>query len=372
MLTELRCKSFKGLFDHHFELRPLTILAGSNGSGKSSIVQSLLLAKMTTDLQSGSARVPLNGKFGLLLGEALDVFYHGMGFETNPVIEIEVKDETKPYKWSFMAEDEHVRSLTLVDRPSEPPIQLKGDNIGDFTYLGAARALPSEHQALQSAPTKHISLGSQGEHSAEVLVKREYEPIGASMRHIDAGELPFGKQVEAWLKMFVGDVLVKGSLSSEYGVASIKFRSNNLESEWVRPGNMGFGVTYCLPIILAALSANRDSILLIDTPEAHLHPAAQSKMGQFLGRLIANNVQVILETHSDHIINGVRLATVLADHPLKYEDVIFHNLRSDGKRLVSDKIEINENGNLSSRPIGFLDQTEMDIHNIVLAKRKAN
>src|SRR5258708_39648245 len=77
---------------------------------------------------------------------------------------------------------------------------------------------------------------------------------------------------------------------------------------WYRPANVRYGLTYAFPIIVALLAAEDDQIVVIDSPEAHLHPSAQSQMGQLLARFAAAGVQILVETHSDHLLNGARLA----------------------------------------------------------------
>jgi predicted ATPase len=90
----------------------------------------------------------------------------------------------------------------------------------------------------------------------------------------------------------------------------------------VRPTNMGFGVSYALPIVLGALTAANGGLIIIENPEAHLHPAGQSQMGIFLARMASAGVQVIAETHSDHVLNGVRRA--IGEGVLSSEDAIVH------------------------------------------------
>ena len=85
----------------------------------------------------------------------------------------------------------------------------------------------------------------------------------------------------------------------------------------MRPTNMGFGVSYALPVITAGLLAPAGSLLVVENPEAHLHPAGQSRVGRFLAHLAASGVQVVAETHSDHVLNGVRLAAVEATRARK-------------------------------------------------------
>ena len=89
------------------------------------------------------------------------------------------------------------------------------------------------------------------------------------------------------------------------------------------PVHTGFGLTQVLPIVVAALSADEGDILLVENPEVHLHPAGQALMGQFLAKVALAGVQVIVETHSDHILNGVRVA-VASKQLLGANDVAIH------------------------------------------------
>ncbi|WP_164708190.1 AAA family ATPase, partial [Pseudomonas viridiflava] len=74
----------------------------------------------------------------------------------------------------------------------------------------------------------------------------------------------------------------------------------------VRPVNTGFGISYVIPIIVAMLCTTEGGYLLVENPEVHLHPAAQSILAELLTMAATCGIQVILETHSDHIINGIR------------------------------------------------------------------
>lgn len=74
-----------------------------------------------------------------------------------------------------------------------------------------------------------------------------------------------------------------------------------------RPVNVGFGVTYTLPIIVAILSAKVDDLIIIENPESHLHPKAQSILGKLFAIAANAGVQIIIESHSDHILNSLRV-----------------------------------------------------------------
>lgn len=84
--------------------------------------------------------------------------------------------------------------------------------------------------------------------------------------------------------------------------------SNSLGEESTNALNMGFGVSYSLPIIVALLSAREGDILVLENPEAHLHPRGQRKIGELVALAAANGVQIFMETHSDHVLNGIRLS----------------------------------------------------------------
>jgi len=105
----------------------------------------------------------------------------------------------------------------------------------------------------------------------------------------------------------------------------------------------------------------KDSIFIIENPESHLHPAGQSAMGRFLAHLAANGIQVIVETHSDHILNGIRLA--VKQHILITEQVIINFfVRNDTESPSQvEKLEIKDNGQIQNWPDGFFDQTEKDL-----------
>jgi predicted ATPase len=92
-------------------------------------------------------------------------------------------------------------------------------------------------------------------------------------------------------------------------------------------------------------------------------------MGGFLGRVAAAGVQVLVETHSDHVLNGIRLAVVDDSHPLRPQDVVIHYLMMTETALFSEPIIISSRGSLSNHPTNFFDQAEKDIAGIIRHRR---
>ena len=145
-----------------------------------------------------------------------------------------------------------------------------------------------------------------------------------------------------------------------------KLKIQNSAGAYV-PAATGFGISYCLPIIVQgfACALNQKGIFIVENPEAHLHPKGQSKIGEFLALLALSGVQVLIETHSEHIINGVRLALSMSKSTEKANIYFFDHQSNE---FYQKEITINQYGDLSEWPQGFFDQTENDIRELLLRK----
>jgi predicted ATPase len=113
--------------------------------------------------------------------------------------------------------------------------------------------------------------------------------------------------------------------------------------------------------VVAAVSAKEQDILLIENPEVHLHPAGQALMGTFLAKVAASGTQVIVETHSDHVLNGIRRA--IKARTLRPEQALLHFFRPRGGTLdqvVSPTLD--PAGNIDVWPEGFFDQFDKDMN----------
>ena len=110
---------------------------------------------------------------------------------------------------------------------------------------------------------------------------------------------------------------------------------------------------------MAALSATEGDIVLIENPEVHLHPAGQALMGQFLTEVAQAGVQVIVETHSDHIFNGIRRSVRAGKLPSTQVAIHFFRPRSaDMAQVISPQLD--SSGNIDTWPEGFFDQFDKD------------
>lgn len=361
-MKRLRIERFKCYTEHEFEMRPLVVLTGVNSSGKTSFMQSLLLAQIAS---SQNGPVALNGHSGLNLGEAKDVLSSRAAPEDEIVVA--VMDDTEQWsEWRFgVGEPEERRGyLDVAKRPPTPPLGfVAGEN--SFAYLSAERFGPRDVLSTSSDVLSKIGVGPQGEYTAHVLAlnwrhavnARRREPSKEAANHLI-------RQTERWMGQIVREVEIESNWYPRTNVASLRFKSPGFSAEWTRPVNMGFGISYALPVVVAGLTVASGGMLLVENPEAHLHPAGQSMIGAFLVRVASDGVQVIVETHSDHVINGIRRA-IAQDNTLKAPDAILYYFgRPDGEHDGTPRIQaldVKPSGRLTDWPPGFFDQLELDL-----------
>ena len=139
---------------------------------------------------------------------------------------------------------------------------------------------------------------------------------------------------------------------------SFSFNDGTSWGKNLRPVNVGFGLTYSLPIFTALLGANENDLIIIENPEAHLHPKGQVAIGMFIAKAASAGVQVVVETHSDHVLNGIRLAVkrgIISNSSVMLNFVVNNN-NDDGATVISPKIL--KNGRIDEWPEGFFDEYE--------------
>ena len=125
-----------------------------------------------------------------------------------------------------------------------------------------------------------------------------------------------------------------------------------------RSMNVGFGITYALPVIVSLLKLKQDDLLIIENPEAHLHPGAQGLIGHLIARAASIGAQIIIETHSDHILNGIRVAVKEKFIPAEKTSVFFFSRENVGPSYHTNvfKPVIGMDGSIDYWPDGFFDE----------------
>ncbi len=390
MLTQIDLRNFKCFEALKLPLSPLTLLSGTNASGKSSILQAFVLMHQTMREHEWSSRLMLNGS-ALRLGTVADVTdqLHGRIGQRHGHrawgISLADGDDSR-YEWQFIGATEDMsmaldfvrgdsdhgewekdgqhrfRYLLPHELYSSPAVASLSDRLRDLAYLTAERLGPREFYSLEDPQLTPV-VGSRGEHAISILHTSRDELV--LNRLVKDGTPPtLIRQTEAHMRVLFPHCEI--SVEEIPGANAVKLglrTSRSVDSH--RPLHTGFGLTQVLPIVVAALSRKEDGLLLVENPEIHLHPAGQAAMGEFLTWVATAGVQVILETHSDHVLNGVRRA--VRDEIVPPEDVALYFIRSryESERNDTPQIErpmLDVNGNIDNWPEGFFDQFERDIN----------
>lgn len=365
-LTHFKCFEVMKL-----PLSQLTLLSGTNASGKSSILHALVLLHQTMREHEWSTRLILNGET-INLGTVAEVIdkVHGRNR-----FEIELIADGHVYCWDFHGERAEM-SLALhelkIDGVSvlgpfrhllpinsqDPAMTRMAHRLRDLTYITAERIGPREFYPLEDKQTASV-VGATGEYAISLLQSGRDEEVLDDLR-IEGVSPTRLRQVEARMADFFPGCGMKLEPVPHMNAVTLGLRTSE-ETDYHRPVHEGFGLTQVMPIVIAALSAAREDLLLIENPEVHLHPAGQVRMGQFLADVARAGVQVIVETHSDHILSGVRRA--VRAQRVTPEQVALHFFKtrySDGSQCMSPQLDTL--GNIDVWPEGFFDQFDKDMN----------
>lgn len=351
MIESLYLKNYKCFTNERIALNDITLFTGANATGKSSIIQAMLL------YQAGICDrgiININQALGVKIGspkafisqnpEGNDNFDFKIGFD-NVGLEFYV-DKENGLDLRAIADNE-VREVELA--------YLNAERIGPrmaYRAGGEDKILPDGSNAaylIEKADNKELKI-------PEILLLNP---------HISQ---KFSYQLEQWMSIILGNMKLSVKVDNNKAETQILIK-NDLVQDFIMPTQTGFGISYILPIVTAALwaSTQQNQILLIENPEAHLHPAAQSKIGKFLALVAASGVQVIVETHSEHVVDGVRVQMTALE---KTEDVYVHFLSQENGHVEIEQLTVNRYGELSDWPEYFFDQKQMDLRELIKMRLK--
>jgi len=230
-------------------------------------------------------------------------------------------------------------------------------NFNSIHYISADRIGPKDFYP-KSTLDKFPNVGARGEFTANLLYK-EQDKLVDDRLCLGEDAKTLITQTEAWLsKMFGGAKLEIPS--SKSSVLELLFNTNSSKDRF-KPANVGFGFHSVLPIIVSGLIAKEGEILIVENPEIHLHPRAQSELTKFLAKVSSCGVQVLVESHSDHILNGLQVAVI--DKIIGENEISVLYFQSDNQEPVV-QIPIQKDGRIEIWPEGFFDQSNKDLERI--------
>lgn len=373
MIKSLRLEGFKSHRDSKIRFANLTVLAGLNSSGKSSIIQALLLLRQS--YLKGSIWLGLDLNESLCsLGIGSDV--HSRAPKDGKLtLTIEADAE---YMFSFDAESSLQSSFlrkasysTNITYNSLFGISLFNKG---FQYISTARVGGESHFDSCDYEVNELRQLSRrygmGDAVAQFLYRYGREQVG--IYPTDDG-VTLLDEVVRWERKISDAITIdpQKDVSGQgfniiYGYAYNGVRSiDNLSAK-----NIGFGISHSLPIITALLSAKPGDLVIIENPEAHLHPKGQSVISELMVLAARAGVQVVVETHSDHVINGVSLAMKRYETAedgsagIDKNNVAVYNIEKDTADSRISRIEeivFLDKGRIEYQPKTFFDQIENDL-----------
>jgi len=373
VITRIELELFKCFKALKLPLESLTLLSGVNASGKSTVLQAMVLLHQTILDHEWSTRLQLNGS-EIELGTVADVIdqVHGRR-EFN----IKLIDDDCTVRWAFhYVEDKQsmsaaVQSVGVNDNAVQQPEKLRflfpeplgvaeslARRLRTLTYLTAERLGPRDGYDLQDPVAAQV-VGPRGENAVGLLYQQRDSTILPALV-LESEPPTLLKQVAARMETFFPGASLTIQPVPQANMVTLGLTTSG-ETGFHRPINVGFGLTQILPVIVAALAAKEGDLLLIENPEVHLHPAGQALMGQFLTEVAAAGVQVLSESHSDHVLNGIRRAVKAGTLPAGKVALHFFKPRNEhGEQVTSPTLDAS--GNIDHWPEGFFDQFDKDLN----------
>lgn len=374
MINSINIENFKSHLNTKVVFSNLNIITGMNGVGKSSLIQALLLLRQSYEKDKL--------KTLHLVGD-----YYSVGSIDDAISQSVEKNEIAFSLKTSNLDLDLVYSFDIIKNLRDTYIKLHDDlHLDDeldrenlfnakFQYLSAFRNGPSDAYAVNTYLVKEKHQISDKEGKAELIAHfiDEYRN-----QDIPISDLTFDKNNEKQFPKLLDQINYwMAGISKNVRVNTEKVGSSSYKIEYTynRPGktvtkaftskNVGYGISYDLPIIAALLAASPGDLIIIENPEAHIHPSGQAKLMELICKASHAGVQVIIETHSDHIING---ALVCCNKKIiKNDEMKIYYFDRDEELHATKALNIlvEEGGRIPHPPKGFFDQIDIDMQSIM-------
>lgn len=369
MIRGVSLANFLAFETLNLPMSPLTVLTGTNSAGKSSLLHALALLHQSDEARVLASGLMLNGEL-VELGTGIDVLHaeprslsgvEGVGI----LIELELSDRPALSVTATYSRDADVLALaSSAGIDGDAPVFA-----GGFQYLRADRIVPAvTYPKSHEAVAVRGWLGARGEHAANYLRVHGAAPSRCvEARHDSAVGPSLLDQVNAWLNVLSLGTSVSAADVEGTDYVRLSFTRTGPEVKTLphRSTNVGFGLTYALPVIVACLDARASSVIVVENPEAHLHPSAQAALGNLCARAASGGAQLIIETHSDHVLNAVRLA--VRNGVVAASDVAIHFFTRRDRVLQPEvqTLQVGSDGMLPSWPSGFFDEWDRAVDELL-------
>lgn len=388
MLSKLRIKNFKSWKDTgEINMAPITMFFGGNSSGKTSLLQFLLMLKQTAEAGNYSGQV-LNFDGIVNLGNFKDVV---RDHENKNAIDFVISASQQAFsrysceqisasiaeeQKSLVIKNFHV-NLPKKDKKREDLINsemqkiIKSEDekdkilrsfkwsglISDLTmfidYIGPLRDFPERHyQWKNNFPSE---VGKRGTLTIQTI-------IASNLKN---GDLE--KKIAAALKKMglIESFRVKPISKHRDDYYEVKVKKTKFSAEVLLP-DVGFGVSQILPIITALFQSSEGATLILEQPEIHLHPKAQIELADvIIDAVKERKIQVIIESHSEHFLT--RIQTRIADETISKKFAKLYFCKNEKGFSELEELELNDSGDIKNWPENFFGNQLEESANRVLS-----
>jgi len=319
VIKKVIIENFKCIEKEELEFRNLTILTGENSSGKSSVIQAILLAGNHPNLVATPFNSDLR-QYLISLGDTNSLVNKYRNAKEY-FIKVEM-DNSNPIELKVSKVDSNTTNLGIGQFSFPNPLTYPNN----LTYLNADRDRIRNISPLIKELKNLRYFQIDGKLTAGYYYLNKTNRVEDYLIK-DQSEYTLEAQVNFWLKEItsIENIELK---TEEIGSTEVK-SFYNIGELIFSPENVGTGVSYLVSILVACLSAKKGNIIIIENPEIHLHPKSQAKLGEFFAFIASKGIQVIIETHCEHLINRVRYEVY--EEKLNNNDVVFHYFHPNSK-----------------------------------------
>ena len=333
MIRQITINNFRGIESEVLDIKPLTLLTGLNSTGKSTCFQAIL-----TSLYYN------NGTNANIMLSSFD-----FSFATNRNRNVNAKssyievvcDNGESFETEMFGEDKVVsKKNTEVDLEDS------------FYYLSAHRL--AFNQDMETVSPKY-KVGVQGEYIFGSFETEKSRSLDVKLVK-DKNSETLSAQLNWWLTYILG---IKFELETEKITSNrvkVIYKSNNLPN--LAPQQLGVGVSYLAKILITCLRAKKGDTLMLENPEIHLHPAAQSRLGEFFVYITNAGIQLLIETHCENLLNKIQYE-VYKNHINHTDAVLYYK---GGITDPFQRLDFMSNGKFNAEfPEGFFDATLVEM-----------
>lgn len=331
MISRIHIKNFKSLIDNDIAINKLTLLTGLNSSGKSSLIQTV---RMLNNLVTTKVPfIPELGRMRELINKNSNKFTIEAYTELNDLLAL--------YSYNTSNNVEIAESSSI-----------KWPNV---MYVEAGRF---GSRLVIPVDENKDSFSSNGDNILYFINQHSEDIVESKVIHKNAEGNTLLYNIRAWLKE------ISPNLNFDYQILP-QMNSSYSKFDEYRAVNVGFGLSYALPVIVALLYAtiNKNTLLLLENPEAHLHPKGQAMIAQLICKSVEAGAQVIVETHSDHLFDGVRVYA--KNHVGFSKNVALHWFYLNKENTEITTPTLDDNGRLDKWPEDMFEQFEINASDLL-------